>query len=51
MLQGLLANNDSLDASETLSAGQAERIDEIVRRYPHLTDDEFVRANADRWLA
>lgn len=51
MRQGLLANTASLDASERLSAGQAERIDEIVRRYPHLTDDEFVRANADQWLA
>ncbi|MDI9431170.1 MAG: dihydrodipicolinate synthase family protein [Planctomycetota bacterium] len=51
MRQGLLANTASLDASETLSPGQAERIDEVVRRYPHLTDDEFVRANADQWLA
>ena len=51
MRQGLLANTASLDASERLSPGQAERVDEVVRRYPHLTDDEFVRANADRWLA
>jgi hypothetical protein len=51
MRQGLLANTASLDPSERLSLGQAERIDEVVRRYPHLTDDEFVRANADQWLA
>jgi len=51
MRQGLLANTASLDASERLSPGQAERIDEVVRRYPHLTDNEFVRANADKWLA
>jgi hypothetical protein len=51
MRQGLLANTASLDASERLSPGQAKRIDEIVRRYPHLTDDEFVRANAQKWLA
>ena len=51
MRQGLLANTASLDPSERLSPGQAERIDEISRCYGHLTDDEVVRANVDRWLA
>ena len=51
MRQGLLANTASLDTSEKLSPGQAERIDEISQRYPHLTDDEFVRANVSEWLA
>ncbi len=51
MRQGLLANTASLDTSEKLSPGQAERIDEVSQRYPHLTDDEFVRANVSEWLA
>ncbi len=51
MRQGLLANTASLDPSERLSPGQAERIDEICRQYPHLTDDEFVQAHVDTWLA
>jgi dihydrodipicolinate synthase/N-acetylneuraminate lyase len=50
MRQGLLENTASLDASERLSPGQAERIDEIIRRYPHLTDDEFIQANAQKWM-
>ena len=41
----------SLDPADRLSPGQTEQIDEIMRQYPHLTDDEFVRANLDTWLA
>ncbi len=48
--QGLLDNVASLDPHERLSEGQAERIDEIVASYPHLTDDEFVAAHRDEWL-
>jgi hypothetical protein len=40
-----------LDPADRLSPGQTDRIDCIVRQYPHLTDDEFVRANLDRWLS
>jgi len=50
MRQGLLANVDSLEAAEQLSPEQAERIDEIVACYPHLTDDPFVAAHRDEWL-
>jgi len=48
--QGLLANVASLNPHEHLSEGQAERIDEIIASYPHLTDDAFVEAHRDEWL-
>ncbi len=48
--QGLLDNVASLDPHERLSEGQAERIDEIIASYPHLTDDGFVAAHRDEWL-
>jgi len=41
----------SLDPHERLSPGQIDEIDRIIRDYPHLTDDEFVQANRDAWLA
>ena len=49
--QGILAGTWCLDPRETLSPGQAEEIDRVCRAYPHLTDDEFVRDNLDRWLS
>jgi dihydrodipicolinate synthase/N-acetylneuraminate lyase len=49
--QGLLAGRWCLDPSEELSPGQMQQIDRVVAAYPHLTDDRFVRANLDRWLA
>lgn len=48
--QGLLATTRSLDPHEQLSPGQAERIDAIIRDYPHLTDDNFVREHLSEWL-
>lgn len=48
--QGLLRHVGTLDPAERLSPGQTERIDRIIRMYPHLTDDEFVQANLDAWL-
>lgn len=48
--QGLLAGRWCLDPHEELSPGQMDAIDRVVARYPHLTDDEFVRENLDRWL-
>ncbi len=48
--QGLLEGIWCLDASEGLSPGQAEEIDRVCRDYPHLNDDEFVRAHRDEWL-
>jgi dihydrodipicolinate synthase/N-acetylneuraminate lyase len=49
--QGLLAGRWCLDPHEDLSPGQMEEIDRVCRAYPQLTDDEFVCANVDRWLA
>lgn len=49
--QGLLAGRWCLDPREDLSPGQAREIDRVLTAYPHLTDDAFVQANRDRWLA
>jgi dihydrodipicolinate synthase/N-acetylneuraminate lyase len=48
--QGLLAGRWCLDPHEELSPGQMEEIDRVLARYPHLTDDEFVAANREKWL-
>ncbi len=48
---GLLEGIWCLDPHEDLSPGQAEEISRVAAAYPHLTDDEFVRANCERWLA
>ena len=34
-----------------MSKGQAEEIDRVYRMYPELSDDDFVKANLDKWLA
>ena len=49
--QGLLAGRWCLDPHEELSPGQAAAIDRVIARYPHLTDDAFVKENLDRWMA
>lgn len=49
--QGLLEGIWCLDPNESLSKGQAAEIDRVCSAYPWLTDDDFVRANLDRWLA
>ncbi len=49
--QGLLAGIWCLDPSETLSPGQAAEIDRVCREHADLADDDFVRANLERWLA
>jgi len=48
---GLVAGVHPLGRDEGLSPGQAEKIDAVMARYPHLTDHQFVRENLDRWLA
>lgn len=48
--QGLLDEPRSLDSDEQLSPAQAEAIDRMIHDYPHLTDNDFVRANLARWL-
>ncbi|MCS7026478.1 MAG: dihydrodipicolinate synthase family protein [Bryobacteraceae bacterium] len=49
--QGFLEGIWCLDPNEGLSPGQAEEIDRVIRLYPHLTDDDFVREHLDEWLA
>ena len=48
--QGLLTTIRCLEAHERLSPGQAAEIDRVYRAYPHLSDDEFVRAHLEEWL-
>ncbi len=48
--QGLLEGTWCLDPKETLSPGQSAEIDRVVAAYPELNDDDFVRANLERWL-
>jgi hypothetical protein len=49
--QGLLEGAWCLDEHEALSPGQAELLTAVAQRYPHLTDDDFVRDNLHRWLS
>jgi dihydrodipicolinate synthase/N-acetylneuraminate lyase len=49
--QGLLEGTWCLDPNEKLSPGQAEEIDRVYREHRDLADDDFVRANLERWLS
>ena len=49
--QGLLRGTWCLDPEETLSRGQAEEISRVLRAYPELTDDRFVRERLEGWLS
>ena len=48
--QGLLAGRWCLDAHEELSPGQVEEIDRVLRAYPGLHDDDFIREHLDEWM-
>ncbi len=48
--QGLLEGIWCLDPQETLSPGQSTEIDRVYQAYPHLNDDDFVRAHLREWL-
>jgi len=48
--QGLLEFTGTLDPQARLSPGQAEEIERVVRAYPFLADDEFVRNGLHDWL-
>ncbi|MHC4560018.1 MAG: dihydrodipicolinate synthase family protein [Planctomycetota bacterium] len=48
--QGLLEELITLNPNEHLSPGQAAKIDQIIRDYPHLTDEDFVKENINKWL-
>jgi len=49
--QGLLKEINTIDPDERLSPGQADKINQIIRDYPNLTDDEFVKENLNQWLS
>ncbi len=49
--QGFFEGVWCLNPDEKMSEGQSEEIDRVYRMYPHLCDDEFVKANLERWLA
>ena len=49
--QGILQGIWCLDPKEGLSPGQAAELSRVQRDYPHLVDDDFVKANLERWLA
>ena len=48
--QGLMRGTWCLDPHETLSQGQADEIDRVIRAYPEMTDDAFVAKHLDEWL-
>ena len=49
--QGLLTTIACLDPNEGLSPGQLEAIDRVCRDHADLSDDAFVAAHLERWLA
>ena len=49
--QGLLDGIWCLDPNEGLSPGQAQQIDRVHAEHRDLSDDAFVAANLERWLA
>jgi dihydrodipicolinate synthase/N-acetylneuraminate lyase len=49
--QGLLEGTWCLDPDEGLSPGQKEEIDRVCREHADLSDDAFVAANLNKWLA
>ncbi|MES2176592.1 MAG: dihydrodipicolinate synthase family protein [Gemmatimonadota bacterium] len=48
--QGLMRGIWCLDPSEGLSPGQSAEIDRVCALHPELADDDFVKANLDKWL-
>jgi hypothetical protein len=49
--QGLMQGLWCLDSSEGLSPGQMQEIDRVCREHADLSDDAFVAANLQKWLA
>jgi dihydrodipicolinate synthase/N-acetylneuraminate lyase len=48
--QGLMQGTWCLNPHEVLSPGQSAEIDRVYASYPHLNDDEFVKANLSKWM-
>jgi hypothetical protein len=49
--QGLMAGIWCLDPHEGLSPGQMQGIDRVYDEHADLSDDDFVAANLQKWLA
>ena len=49
--QGLMKNIYCLNPEESLSEGQLEELNRVQEKYPHLNDDEFIKAHIDEWKA
>src|SRR6478736_3623563 len=49
--QGLMRGLWCLDPDEGLSPGQKDEIERVCREHADLSDDAFVAANLDKWLA
>jgi hypothetical protein len=49
--QGLMQGIWCLDPDEGLSPGQREEIDRVCKEHADLSDDDFVAANLQKWLA
>jgi hypothetical protein len=49
--QGLMQGTWCLDPAEGLSPGQTAEIDRVCREHADLSDDAFVAANLQKWLA
>lgn len=48
--QGLLEGTWCLDEKETLSPGQSEELDRVIRTHHFLLDDGFVKERIDAWM-
>lgn len=48
--QGLFTNINTLKRDEVLMPGQAAEIDRVCKAYPHLSDDDYVRENLEKWM-
>jgi hypothetical protein len=48
--QGLITHTHTLKRDEVLMPGQAAEIDRVCKAYPHLTDDDFVAENLQKWM-
>ncbi len=48
--QGWLEGTWCLNPNEVMSPGQADELTRVCKAYPHLVDDDFVKANLDQWL-
>ena len=47
--QGLLKGTWCLDPNEVMSPGQSDEISRVYEAYPHLNDDDFVKAGIEKW--